>query len=141
MLTKLKLLTLLDILKENKTVKFDYLKKHLNLNEDYALESLIFEAVNQNLLTGKIDHFNKTIKVLFVKPRLVFYDFQEYESIITKWIDNIDKSSSVIENEITSLRNDSHMFNLQLQISVDKLNDAKTQRNKQEVTANLINII
>ncbi len=141
MLAKLKLITLLDILKDNKTVKFEYLKKHLNIINDFELECLIFEAVNQNLLTGKIDHFNKILKVVFVKPRIVFYEAHEYDAIFTKWINNLEKSSSLVDNEISRLRNDSQLFNFQLQNSVDKLNDVKNLRNKQEINNNLINII
>ncbi len=69
MLTKLKLVTLLDILKEKKTCEFSLLKRLLNINDEFELETLIFDAVYQNFITGKIDHVNKTVKVLHYNSR------------------------------------------------------------------------
>lgn len=63
MLNRLRLVTLLDILKNQKTHNFDYLKKKLFINDDFELQSIIFDAINQNLFSGKIDLYNKILKV------------------------------------------------------------------------------
>ena len=64
MLQKLKILTVLDLAKDNKNLSFDLIKKVLDITVSFDLESLIFEAFSLGLTTGKIDQKNKLLKVI-----------------------------------------------------------------------------
>jgi hypothetical protein len=64
MLNKLKILTILDLAKEEKNLSFDNLYTVLDITDPFELDSLIIEAFGLGFISGKVDQLKKTLKVL-----------------------------------------------------------------------------
>ncbi len=52
----------------------------------------------------------------------------EYENKISEWINNLECSSTIIDNEIARVRNETVMFKLEVQNSVHKFNTVLNSR-------------
>jgi COP9 signalosome complex subunit 7 len=63
LINKLKIITLIELVEENKNIDFDRLYTQLDITNHFELDSIIFEAISQGLITGKVDQKNKILKV------------------------------------------------------------------------------
>jgi len=72
MIKKLKLLNLLELSKEKKVIEhnlqknlgLDFIQKALDLDELFEVHEIVFEAVNQGLMSGKINYTSNVLKVI-----------------------------------------------------------------------------
>jgi len=72
MIKKLKLLNLLELSKEKKVnennlqknLGLDFIQKALDLEELFEVHEIVFEAVNQGLMSGKINYTSNVLKVI-----------------------------------------------------------------------------
>jgi hypothetical protein len=63
MIHKLRIITLLDFVKDQKNVQFETLFKLLDITDSFELDSVIFDAVSLGLISGKVDQKNQILKV------------------------------------------------------------------------------
>ena len=63
MIHKLRIITLLDLVKDQKNVHFETLFKLLDITDPFELDSVIFDAVSLGLISGRVDQKNKILKV------------------------------------------------------------------------------
>ena len=63
MISKLKVITLIEMLEQNKNLHFDLLYIQLDITDPFELDSIIFEAISQGLISGKVDQKNRILKV------------------------------------------------------------------------------
>lgn len=122
MLMKLKIITILDFVKEKKNVGLDILSKVLDITDPFELDNLIFEAFSLGLISGKVDQKNKILKVLSVKGRDYIPDMSAIEAKLDKWIDNLEKSSNYLIREVECLRNETNVFGEHLHKNVSNVN-------------------
>lgn len=103
MLTKLKILTILDLSKEKKVLKLDELSGILDMKDLFELETIIFEAQSLSLLKAKIDQKNSLLKVFSVNGRDFIENKEEAIGNVEKWIKKIETSENFLKNEITKI--------------------------------------
>jgi hypothetical protein len=107
---KLKIITVLDLLKIQKNIGLDFLSTQLDITDPFELDSLLFEAFSMGLITGKVDQKNKLLKVLSIKGRDYVNDGKFLEQKLDKWIINLDNSSNYLMKHVESLRKDNKLF-------------------------------
>jgi len=105
MLKKLKILTIMEIAKFNKNIKYNYLKKMLDINDDFELEEILFETISSGLVIGSVDSMKECVNVISIKPRNNLSDLTYAEQLIDKWINNIKQANEFIETQEKELNN------------------------------------
>ena len=110
-LNKLKLISLIDLANESKTMNYSNVMSKLDCSK-MDLDRLLLEAFTSGILSGKIDHKNEIIKVLSIKAR-DYCDMANAKNKIATWLANIEKAEAFLDEQINSIQN-----------STKKLNDA-----------------
>lgn len=105
MLQKLKILSILEIAKFNKIINYEYLKKTLDIKDNFELEEILFETISSGLVVGYVNSMNQSVNVISVKPRNNLIDLKKAENTIDKWINNINYANTFIENQEKELNN------------------------------------
>ena len=62
-LEKLKIISLIEFCENKRDLHFEDLNKEFDIENEFDLHNLIFKAISLNLISGKIDEKNRTLKV------------------------------------------------------------------------------
>ena len=99
LLNKLKCVSILEFAKTKKFFDYDFLKKALDIKDNYELEDLLFTLISRELITGKINAKEESVTILSVKPRCNLTDVKKAEELINRLINNLDNASQFLSNE------------------------------------------
>ena len=99
LLNKLKCVSILEFAKNKKFFDYDFLKKALDIKDNYELEDLLFTLISRELITGKINAKEESVTILSVKPRCNLTDVKKAEELINRLINNLDNASQFLSNE------------------------------------------
>ena len=114
MLQKLKILTIMEIAKFNKIINYDYLKKILDVKDNFELEEILFETISSGLVVGYVNSMKQCVNVISVKSRNNLMDLKKAEITIDKWINNINHANSFIESQEKELNNKNNELKIML---------------------------
>ena len=108
MLKKLKVLSIMEIAKFNKNIDYNYLKKTLDIIDNFELEEILFETISSGLIDGCVNSMKQCVNVISVKPRNNLLDLNKAEATIDKWINNINHANMFIENQEKELNKENN---------------------------------
>ncbi len=128
MIHKLKILTVLDLVKDNKSLSLDYLYKELDIEDHFELDYLLFDAFSNGLISGKIDQKGRLLKVVSVKGRDYIENMNDVDSKIDKWIENLEKTSNYIMREVDCLRNNTNLYGEHLHRKANTIEKLQSER-------------
>ena len=92
-------MSILEFAKNKKFFDYDFLKKALDIKDNYELEDLLFTLISRELITGKINAKEESVTILSVKPRCNLTDVKKAEELINRLINNLDNASQFLSNE------------------------------------------
>ena len=116
LLNKLKCVSILEFAKNKKFFDYDFLKKALDIKDNYELEDLLFTLISRELITGKINAKEESVTILSVKPRCNLTDVKKAEALIDKLIANLNNASEFLTNEEKKIKEKSKELNAVLTI-------------------------
>ena len=105
----------------------------LDIIDPSELDILIFEGYSSGLISGKVDQFNKIIKVSITYLILIYFkilhlvtrdstlDLNSVNFKIEKWIKNLENSEKFIEDKISEIKKEKSELNFSLMNSVNQL--------------------
>lgn len=115
LINKLKLLSIVDLAKENKTMSYEFLLKKLEIKTEFELEMVLFEAFSKGLIQGQVDPMKKKIMIISLKGRNNSSEDSKNEAKIQSWIDNLNTIDHYIDSQINDLEKENkkyqNMFN------------------------------
>jgi hypothetical protein len=114
MLKKLKILSIMEIAKFNKNIDYNYLKKTLDIIDNFELEEILFETISSGLIDGCVNSMKQCVNVISVKPRNNLLDLKKAEATIDKWINNINQANKFIENQEKELNKENNELKIML---------------------------
>jgi len=119
MLSKLRILTLIDLSKETKTFSTPELMKTLDISDSFVLDRLIFDCNSQGIITGKINQKEQQFKILFVAGRdnISSLDFVKFK--FARWQENVAKAEEFLDREIQLVRQQTKEFTKKVDSMVD----------------------
>ncbi len=110
MIKKLKIVSILEFAKTNKSLDYSFLKEKLNIKENFELEELLFESISNDLINGKVDMINQKVNIISIKPRNNLSNVNEAKKVIEKWLKNIELASKYIDEQEIKLQNDNEKY-------------------------------
>ena len=110
MIKKLKMVSILEYAKTNKSLDYSFLKEKLNIKENFELEELLFEIISNDLINGKVDVIKQKVNIISIKPRNNLSNVNEAKKEIEKWLKNIELASKYIDEQEIKLQNDNEKY-------------------------------
>ena len=104
----------MEIAKFNKIINYDYLKKILDVKDNFELEEILFETISSGLVVGYVNSMKQCVNVISVKSRNNLMDLKKAELTIDKWINNINHANSFIESQEKELNNKNNELKIML---------------------------
>ena len=110
MIKKLKMVSILEYAKTNKSLDYSFLKEKLNIKENFELEELLFEIISNDLINGKVDVIKQKVNIISIKPRNNLSNVNDAKKEIEKWLKNIEVASKYIDEQEIKLQNDNEKY-------------------------------
>ena len=110
MIKKLKMVSILEYAKTNKSLDYSFLKEKLNIKENFELEELLFEIISNDLINGKVDVIKQKVNIISIKPRNNLSNVNDAKKEIEKWLKNIEVASKYIDEQEIKLKNDNEKY-------------------------------
>jgi hypothetical protein len=110
MIKKLKMVSILEYAKTNKSLDYSFLKEKLNIKENFELEELLFEIISNDLINGKVDMIKQKVNIISIKPRNNLSNVNDAKKEIEKWLKNIEVASKYIDEQEIKLQNDNEKY-------------------------------
>lgn len=110
MIKKLKIVSILEFAKTNKSLDYSFLKEKLNIKENFELEELLFEIISNDLINGKVDVIKQKVNIISIKPRNNLSNVNDAKKEIEKWLKNIEVASKYIDEQEIKLQNDNEKY-------------------------------
>ena len=110
MIKKLKMVSILEYAKTNKSLDYSFLKEKLNIKENFELEELLFEIISNDLINGKVDVIKQKVNIISIKPRNNLSNVNDAKKEIEKWWKNIEVASKYIDEQEIKLQNDNEKY-------------------------------
>ena len=110
MIKKLKMVSILEYAKTNKSLDYSFLKEKLNIKENFELEELLFEIISNDLINGKVDVIKQKVNIISIKPRNNLSNVNDAKKEIEKWLKNIELASKYIDEQEIKLQNDNEKY-------------------------------
>ena len=110
MIKKLKMVSILEYAKTNKSLDYSFLKEKLNIKENFELKELLFEIISNDLINGKVDVIKQKVNIISIKPRNNLSNVNDAKKEIEKWLKNIEVASKYIDEQEIKLQNDNEKY-------------------------------
>ena len=108
-LKKLKMLSIVTMAGDSKTLSYKKLKKDLDIKNKQDLEEILLELIYNKLINATLDERNQSIQVEWTYGRDYFYDPTSDNNIeiekLSAWVGKMEKIENKMENLIEDLDN------------------------------------
>jgi len=111
MYERLRVNTFLEIISNDKEIKFETLIERLKLDGQHSLLNFLFEMFIMQNYKGKIDEENRILSVHDVKPRDFVSDWSKVKDRIVSMISNIEEYESLLYSHPVQTRCCNEEFN------------------------------
>ncbi|MCQ2820987.1 MAG: hypothetical protein MJ252_27325 [archaeon] len=118
-LTKLRMLTIVELAQTQKVLSFDQLKTALQMPQEEQLNALLFDCLTSGLMKGMVDNLEGKLEIEKVRPRHSV-DTKEGQRALQEIIRSIDNASEIIDEQIENLKGESNSM-------TEEFNTAKTK--------------
>lgn len=98
-LNNLKCVSIQEMAKQKKHIDFEELKRALDIKTNFDLELILFKAISNDLISGKVDTVKKYVDINCVKARNNMTDTKNAEKMIKNWIENISDAINFADEE------------------------------------------
>ncbi|CAI2379787.1 unnamed protein product [Moneuplotes crassus] len=108
-LKKLKMLSIVTMAGENKTLSYSTLREELDIGSKNDLEEILLESIYNKLITATLDERNQNVQIEWTFGRDYFYDPTSDNNIeidkLSSWVKKMEKVEDRMEALISDLDN------------------------------------